>query len=214
MRMLADLAVETGEGRLFLTRNQNLCYRNVPIGMVRRLRRHLADIGLGFEGADAAVDVRACTGSAVCSLAITAAPAAGRAILPVPGLSRNSQLRVHVSGCPNSCAQHQAADIGLSGAKVKINGMVRLGYQVFLGAELAESTLATMAGRVAEEDVPALVDSVVGVWEALRQKGETLAQTMSRVGADVFTAHLTAVAEGWEAGNDDLVSDLVPEPVP
>ena len=31
-------------------------------------------------------------------------------------LARSSGLRVFVSGCPNSCAQHQAGDIGLAGS--------------------------------------------------------------------------------------------------
>ena len=113
LRVLADLAA-LGDGHLYTTRNQNVQYRDVPVARVGELGEALGAVGLGLAGADSSVDVRACTGSAVV-LAITAAPSAGARIAASPLLARNGSLRVHVSGCPNSCAQHQAADIGLSG---------------------------------------------------------------------------------------------------
>src|SRR2546421_9485199 len=41
-------------------------------------------------------------------------------------------LRIHISGCPNSCAQHQVADIGLSGTRVHTpdESYSGLGYQM------------------------------------------------------------------------------------
>jgi ferredoxin-nitrite reductase len=206
MRLLAGLA-RTGDGCLHLTRNQNVQFRDVPVDEVAPLRRHLAMRRLGPAGADGAGDVRACTGSAVCSLAITAAPRAGARLLDSAALARNSSLRVHVSGCPNSCAQHQAADIGLSGAKVRINGRTRLGYHVWLGADLEHAQLGQIAGRVAEEDVEDVVERLVGVYEALRWPGESMAATVRRIGLDAFAAHVSAVADRFEPGPDEL--DLV-----
>ena len=193
-----------GDGSIHVTRNQNLLYRDVPVGRVAELRALIEERGLAVLGADAALDVRACTGSDVCSLAITAAPATGHHLLSrSAGLARNNSLRVHVSGCPNSCAQHQAGDIGLAGAKVRINGETRLGYTVFLGADIASGRCAEMVGRVADEDVPALVDDVVGAWEVLRHAGERMADTVARVGADAFAAHVASVATGFAPGEDE-----------
>jgi len=199
---LASLAA-VGDGCLYTTRNQNLMFRDVPVAKVALLREGIEDIGLSFAGADTAADVRACTGSAVCGLAITAAPVAGRRLLESRGLNRNAPLRVHVSGCPNSCAQHQAGDIGLAGAKVRINGKTRLGYTVFVGADIAQGRLAESVGRVAEDDVEEVVDGLIGAWEVLRHPGEPVADTVARVGHDAFAACVASIASGFEPGPDE-----------
>lgn len=204
LRTLADLS-GFGDGYLWTTRNQNVQYRNVPVAEVGALRAELEALGLGLEGADTSVDVRACTGSAVCSLAITAAPAAGVRIAASPLLARNGSLRVHVSGCPNSCAQHQAADIGLAGAKVRIAGVTRLGYTVFVGADLARGRVGQPIGRVAADDVETVVSGVIGTWEVLRHPGERLVDTLDRVGTEAFAAHVAGIASGFEAGTDPAV---------
>jgi sulfite reductase beta subunit-like hemoprotein len=201
LRDIAGLA-RFGDGHLYLTRNQNLMFRGVPVSLVADLRRAVGTVGLALEGADASCDVRACTGSAVCALAITASPDTGRRLLGSAGLERNSPLRVHVSGCPNSCAQHQASDIGLAGGKVRINGVTRLGYTVFAGADIAAGRLGTSVGRVADEDVESVVDGVIGVWEVLRHPGERLGDTLERVGPDAFASHVASIAAGFAPGAD------------
>ncbi|HEX9529627.1 MAG TPA: nitrite/sulfite reductase, partial [Acidimicrobiales bacterium] len=199
MRLLSSLA-PTGDGQLHLTRNQNAMFRDVCVADIPGLRLALASHGLSTEGADAAGDVRACTGSAVCALGITAAPAAGARLIGHSALARNSGLRVHVSGCPNSCAQHQAAAIGLSGATVRINGEIRLGYHVWLGGDLEAGRLGVLAGRVADDSVEEAVGAIVGCWEATRAVGESLPSTVARIGADAFCRHLEAVASGFQTG--------------
>jgi sulfite reductase beta subunit-like hemoprotein len=204
LRMLAGLA-RSGDGYVYLTRNQNLQYRDVPVARVAALRAELSKIGLGVDNADSASDVRACTGSAVCALAITASPDAAARIARSPSLSRNGSLRIHVSGCPNSCAQHQAADIGLAGGKVRVQGRTRLGYTLMIAADVAAGRLAEPIGRVADDDVEAAVAGVIGTWEALRHPGERLVDTFDRVGHDAFAAHVTTIAQGV---------DTTPEPLP
>jgi sulfite reductase beta subunit-like hemoprotein len=120
-------------------------------------------------------------------------------------------LRVSISGCPNACAQHQIADVGLSGGKVTIDGVWMLGYQVWLGGDLAKDRMGRVVGRVAEADVVSITEAIVGVWEALRERGETLSDTVNRIGVAGFDAQIGAVFRGrWapgpepeEAGLDD-----------
>jgi sulfite reductase beta subunit-like hemoprotein len=207
LRALAALA-RYGSGALWLTRNQDVQWRDVPVGAVGALRHSLVELGLGVAGADTSVDVRACTGSAVCALAITDAPAAGGRVAASPALGRNGSLRIHVSGCPNSCAQHQAGDIGFGGAKVRIGGRTQLGYTVFLGADLAAGRVGEAVGRVADDDVEAVVSGIVGTWEVLRRPGERLVETVDRLGTDAFAGHVSAIAAGFAPGLDE------PDPVP
>ncbi|HEX8770130.1 MAG TPA: nitrite/sulfite reductase, partial [Acidimicrobiales bacterium] len=133
LEVVADLADRHGDGALNLSRDQNVVFRTIPVAAVADIRKRLLERGLYFAGEAHVPSIRACTGSAVCALGITKAPDAGVALLSNPALGRNSSLRVHVSGCPNSCAQHQVGDIGLAGSKVKVGGRTTDGYHVYLG---------------------------------------------------------------------------------
>ncbi|MGH9038135.1 MAG: Rieske 2Fe-2S domain-containing protein [Acidimicrobiia bacterium] len=199
--LLSDMADRHGDGVLHLDRDQNVRLRNVPVDEVAPVRETLSGRGLFLLGESHVAAVRACTGSAVCDLGITRAPDAGASLLESPALGRNSSLRVHVSGCPNSCAQHQIGDIGLSGGKVRIAGKTRDGYQVYLGADLASHRVAEVVGRVAVENVRPAVDAVVNTWEALRHGSESLTATVTRVGPEAFAAYIEAVVgEAWASG--------------
>ncbi len=212
--LLCDLADRYADGALNLSRDQNVVLRNVAVADVTAIRDALRPRGLFLAGEAHTASVRACTGSAVCALGITTAPDAGKALLTSAGLGRNSSLRVHVSGCPNSCAQHQAGDIGLAGSKVRIGGRSRDGYHVFLGADLGARRVGEVVGRVAGEDVPAAVEAVVGTWESLRHDGEGLGSTVARIGHDAFARQLEAVmAERWATGPEPG-SELAPTTTP
>lgn len=208
LRGLADLADKVADGRLCLTRNQNAMLRDVRVEDAPVVQEHLARLGLGLEGADQSVDVRSCTGGPVCSLAITSSQAAGYQLIGLPALARNSDLRTHISGCQNACAQQQATDLGFSGGKVTIEGEAVRGYQVWLGGDLRAGQLGQVVGRIAERDVPAITETIVGVWEALRGRGETLAATVHRVGLDAFRAQIDrAFSNRWEPGPEPSEAD-------
>jgi ferredoxin-nitrite reductase len=108
---------------------------------------------------------------------------------------------VFVSGCPNSCAQHQIGDIGLAGSKVRVDGATTDGYQVYLGADLAAREVGVVVGRVAERDLDAAVSAVVGTWEALRHPGEAIGPMARRLGADAISAQVSAALDDrWAPG--------------
>ena len=199
--LLADLAERHSDGAFVLSRDQNVVLRDVALADLPAIRAALAVRGLGLLGDDDVVDIRACTGATVCAVGITDSPGAARRLAELPSLRRADALRVWVSGCPNSCAQHQAADIGLAGSKVRIDGRTTDGYHVFLGAEIERGVVGEVVGRVGEDDLLATVDALVGVWNATRRPGEPLGRTFRRVGLDAVTAHLEAVlAHRWATG--------------
>lgn len=212
LALLADLADRYADGALTMSRDQDLVLRNVAHDALPAIRDALRERGLHLATEGHVARVRACTGSAVCALGITTAPEAGRRLVESPGLGRNSTLRVHVSGCPNSCAQHQAGDIGLAGGKVRVGGRTRDGYQLFVGARLGgpDPGVGEVVGRVAADDVPAAVEALVGTWESLRHPGESLGATARRVGLDAVAAHVeAALADRWAPGPEP---DPNPEP--
>jgi len=187
-------------GALTLTRDQNLLLRSVPVSDVPAVIGALRELGLGPDGARSASDVRACPGLSFCSLAITGSQqqAVGieRALAARPDLPRD--ITVAVSGCPNSCARHQAADVGLAGGKVKVGDRVGLGYQLFLGADLAGGQVGEPVLRVLDDEVPAAVIAAAEVWLTLRRPGETPGQTFRRVGLGVVASALALRLRGDE----------------
>jgi sulfite reductase beta subunit-like hemoprotein len=203
VELLADLADRHADGAMTLSRDQNVVLRNVAVDDVAAVRARLADRDLALVDESPVATVRACTGSAVCALGITDAPSTGTALLLSPALARHSTMRVHVSGCPNSCAQHQLGDIGLAGTKVRVPGRGAAidGFHVYLGADPDRREVGEVIGRVAGDDVPLAVDAVVGAWEAMRHGNEPIGRTVRRVGIDAFAAHLDAVmADRWATG--------------
>src|SRR5690348_18220736 len=48
----------------------------------------------------------------------------------------DQQLKLHVTGCPNSCGQHWIADIGLEGKKIKHNGKLVDAYYFCAGGSV------------------------------------------------------------------------------
>jgi sulfite reductase beta subunit-like hemoprotein len=209
VQLCCDLADRHADGHLTITRDQNLTFRNVPLAAVAEIRRAMAERGVSLLGEGRTAQIRACTGSAVCALGITDSPGAGRRLAGNAALARNSALRVFVSGCPNSCAQHQIGDIGLAGSKVRVRGRTTDGYQVFLGADLDQHLVGEVVGRVAEADLDAAVTAIVGTWEALRHPGEPLGSAVRRLGIDAFEAQIAAALDDrWASGPEPD-----PEPV-
>lgn len=53
-------------------------------------------------------------------------------------LSLAKPVRIHWTGCPNSCAQPQVADIGLMGTKVRKNGKTLEGVDIYMGGTVGK----------------------------------------------------------------------------
>ncbi|HEX3799334.1 MAG TPA: NirA family protein [Verrucomicrobiae bacterium] len=128
---LAELAELYGSREVRLTVWQNFIIPNVPDAFVATLKRTLAKSGFGVEQSHVASGVIACTGNSYCKFAQSNTK--GHALELIRHLKKNVELdqpvNIHLTGCPNSCAQHYMGDIGLLGTKIGGED----GYHVFLG---------------------------------------------------------------------------------
>jgi sulfite reductase beta subunit-like hemoprotein len=218
LSLLADLTDRFSDGALVISRDQDLVLRDVAVGDLPELRARLATRGLAPLGTHGLAELRACTGATVCAVGITDSPAMSRTLAELESLRTCGPLRVYVSGCPNSCAQHQAADIGLAGSKVRVGGRTTDGYHVFLGADLDRRIVGEVVGRVSEADLPSAVDALVGLWQSTRGPGEPFGRTVRRLGLEAVEAHLQAVlAHRWASGAEpeliERVQDVDATPV-
>jgi len=174
-RVVADLADKYSDGEIRLTVEQNIILPNVDNDKVDELlaepafgedSRFKVNAGL-IEG-----NVVTCTGAQFCSLALIEtkqnAESVAKKLEKLVEVDR--EIRIHWTGCPNSCGQVQVADIGIMGAPArkmdpeKGKPVAVPGCKIFVGGRIGEDAhLAlepyTTGIPLADEDLlPVLVD--------------------------------------------------------
>jgi nitrite reductase (NADH) large subunit len=159
---LARLAEIYGTGDVRLTTSQNVIITNVPDEGLPAL---LAEPLLRLYQPDPPGVVRglvSCTGIDYCHFALveTKALAVKTARYLEEVLPRNRLLTMHWSGCPAGCGNHTAADIGLLGKNVRVNGEIIEAVDVFVGGQ---SGANARPGTRILEDVPC--DELPGMLE-------------------------------------------------
>ena len=177
MRRIADLAANYGSGALRLTPWQNVLIPDVPDAFVETVERQLVRAGLHHEATNLLGGLVACTGNTGCKWAAT--DTKGQAVALGAHLNKKLQLdhpiNIHLTGCPNSCAQHYVGDIGLQG--VKVGTASSEGYHVvFGGGTGADAAIGKQVfSGIPFSDLPALLERVLKTYQAKRQSGETFA---------------------------------------
>jgi len=192
---LADLAEEFGDGNLRATIMQNIVLVNVPNARTRDLVHRLGEIGLHVEVTPFWRGAIACTGTEFCKLAISETKAFSKWLTSeledrLPGFDQ--QIKLHVTGCTNSCGQSWIADIGLEGKKIKKDGkMVDAFYFCVGGAVGKYAAIARQIGyRAAAEDCPAAIESLLRAYLAARTPGEDLRAYFARTDDESLRAQL------------------------
>jgi ferredoxin-nitrite reductase len=185
MRRLADIAENYGSGTLRLTVWQNLLIPDVPDGYVETVKRNLVKMRFHYEATSISGGLIACTGNTGCkwSSTNTKEQALELARYLEKKITLDQPVNIHLTGCPNSCAQHYIGDIGLLGAKVSDHGVQVEGYHVLLGGKC-------VGGQVLAREVfhgipftqlPPLLETVLKTYLARRQdRNESFVQFTGR----------------------------------
>jgi sulfite reductase (ferredoxin) len=207
MHSAADLAERFAGGELRATNMQNLLIVNVPTLNAEPLAKELDDIGLKVGGSAFHRGIVACSGTEFCKLAITETKAFSRWLVEeleerLPGFDQH--LKLHVTGCPNSCGQHWIADIGLEGKKIKSHGELIDAYYFCVGGALGlhQSTARPVGYRCAATEVPEALERLLTRYLADREPGENLRR--------FFVRHTDTQLREFLAGEtvDAVVRDL------
>ncbi len=143
---LTRLAEVYGSSEIRLTVEQNLIIPNISDS---RLDAFLAEPLLEKFSINPAPLTRAlvsCTGAQFCNFALIETK--NRALALVKELEAELCLtrpvRIHWTGCPNSCGQPQVADIGLMGTKTRKNSKTVEGVDIYMGGKVGkEACLGT-----------------------------------------------------------------------
>ena len=123
-RTFADIIDLYASHELRITVNQGYLIRFVRPEALKPLFLALDKVGLAEPGFDSVADVTACPGTDSCNLGISDSTAISLELEKVvreefPDLLSNQDIKIKISGCPNSCGQHGLASIGLHGSTIK-----------------------------------------------------------------------------------------------
>jgi sulfite reductase (ferredoxin) len=207
MHAAADLAERFAGGELRTTNMQNLLIVNVPQLQAGALAKELGAIGLQVGGSPFYRGTVACSGTEFCKLAITETKSFSRWLVEelddrLPAFDQ--QLKLHVTGCPNSCGQHWIADIGIEGKKLKVDGDMVDAYYFCLGGALGlnQGTARPVGYRCAATEVPEAIERLLRRYLAGRDDGENLRR--------FFARHSDTELRGFLAGTaiDAVTRDL------
>ena len=212
----AELAERFGSGSLRATVSQNLVFVDVPYAKTGELAKELGQIGLHVEASQFWRGAVACTGTEFCKLAITETKGFTRWLVDeleerLPQFDQ--QLKLHVTGCPNSCGQHWIADIGLEGKKIKHEGKLTDAFYFCLGGAVGEyAGVARPVGyRCPAPLVPEAIERLLRNYLAGRGDGENLRSWFARHSNDELRVQLAG--EELEPVERDLPTGRVPHAV-
>jgi len=213
LQAAASLADRYADGHLRTTTMQNLLIANVRSESAGHVADELTAAGLPVQASAFARGTVACTGSEFCKLALTETKGFARWLTEeledrLPGFQE--QIKLHITGCPNSCGQHWIADVGIEGKKIKTNGQMVDAYYFCVGGSVGQfASIARPVGyRCAATDVPAAIERVLHAFQELRAPAENLRQFFVRHSNEEIRAFL---AGGFVAG---VERDLAVAPAP
>ncbi len=185
MRVAADVAEHYATGELRTTNMQNLLILNVPQGNVDPLVKELEAAGLRVHGSPFWRGTIACTGTEFCKLAITETKGYARWLVEeleerLPGFEQH--LKIHITGCPNSCGQHWIADLGLEGKKIKVDGQMVDAYYFCVGGAVGkhQRRARPVGYRCPAAEVPDAIERLLVAYVANRTHGENFRQFCAR----------------------------------
>jgi len=181
----ADLAERYGSGQIRLTVGQNLIIPNVPDRMVGELTDEPLLKELRYDPSEVMRGLVSCTGMDYCHFALieTKGWALKTARTLEAKLGKTQPLRMHWSGCPAGCGNHAAAEIGLLGKNIKVNGEVVEAVDVFAGGATGcePNPPIKIMEDVPCEDLPNVLAGLVrhGAFTAMRQQLRKLAEPVT-----------------------------------
>jgi sulfite reductase (ferredoxin) len=210
LRTAADLADRYADGHIRTTTMQNLLIVNVPQRHAAAVAHELEVAALPVQASVFARGTVACTGSEFCKLALTETKGFARWLTHeleerLPDFQE--QLRLNITGCPNSCGQHWIADIGIEGKKIKLDGRMVDAYYFCIGGSVGQfASIARPVGyRCAASDVPDAIERLLAGFEERRESGENLRRFLARhsnedIRAILAGSYLAAVERDFALG--------------
>jgi sulfite reductase (ferredoxin) len=193
LRLVADLADTFGSGSVRATAQQKLVIVDVQASRADELVADLGALDLRARGSVFRRSTMACTGIEFCKLAI--GETKGRATWITSELEArlpdfDEDVRIHVNGCPNSCARFQVADIGLMSAlRARPDGTKSDAFLVHLGGTMGDGAAfgrKVRGVKVYAEDTADYLELLLRRYGSRRADGDTFSSFVNGLDADAL----------------------------
>jgi ferredoxin-nitrite reductase len=177
---VAEIADLYGSGEIRLTVWQNFIIPNIPDAYVETACKALRKIGFETKESHIRNGLIACTGNSYCKFAQSNTKGHALALAEHldKRLSLDQPINIHLTGCPNSCAQHYMGDIGLLGTKSKGEEC----YHVFVGGGFGANQAVgrQIFTNVTSTELPQTLEKMLKGYLRRREAGETFQKFTQR----------------------------------
>lgn len=189
LRVLADCIREFSlEKKARTNPQQNFLIRYIKADQLPKVFQRLSRSGLGNPGANTIVSTVGCSGTTSCNLAITNSHRLAKEIqskfleLNVDKDNDFVNSTIKISGCPNSCGQHEVATIGFYGGASRIGtSMVPIYTMLFDGSTGEDGELGKAVMRVPAKKVLEVVLKIIDIFKKERKNGEKLNEWIHKI---------------------------------
>jgi sulfite reductase (ferredoxin) len=164
----------------------------VPKDKIEEARASAASLSLNSK--PRGHKIVACAGASTCKLGLCLSPALAQAIeekmvnLEFPP----AFSEIHLSGCPNNCANHSLAALGFEGTARRKDGRLMPCYNVLVGGHVAEGTahlgerLGVLPARIIPDFLADVLKQGLTTIPAIQPLVEKYAQLPSPIPANYF----------------------------
>jgi sulfite reductase (ferredoxin) len=189
LRVLAECIREFSlEKKARNTPQQNFLIRYIKADHLPKVFLKLSGSGLGNPGANTIVSTVGCSGTTSCNLAITNSHRLAKEIqskfleLNIDKENAFVNSTIKISGCPNSCGQHEVATIGFYGGASRIGtSMVPIYTMLFAGSTGEDGELGKAVMRVPAKKVLEVILKIIDTFKKERKSGEKLNEWIHRI---------------------------------
>ena len=193
--------------------SQDIVIRYVHDDDLKSMYSRLIENGLAKTGSLTMASAVGCSGTTSCNLALTnshrLAKEGQRKFLEL-NLDEDDDLKdstIKISGCPNSCGQHQIATIGFYGGGGRHGTDMFPNYTMSLGGKFDEdSMLGHHTARVPVKRVIPVILKIIELFKENKQPDDTLSKWIDRVVKGNESSKITGV--------EDIKKEIAPLIVP
>ena len=193
MDVVADWSERYGFGELRVTHEQNLVLPDVRVDQLYALWKDARAAGLATPNIGLLTDIIACPGGDFCGLAnaksIPIAKAIQHRFDDLDYVYDLGEINLNISGCINSCGHHHVGHIGILGVDKDGSEWYQVSIGGADGSDAAHGRVAVgkiLGPSFAADEVPDVIEKLIGVYVARREDDERFIDTVVRLGIDPF----------------------------
>ena len=212
-RQLISLVKTVAADDIRLTNTQGMLLKFVREENLPYVFEELNKLNLAEPGFESMADITSCPGTDTCNLGISNSTGITRELEKVmknefPDLIFNTDIKIKISGCINSCAQHAMASIGFHGSSMKIDKMVAPALQVLLGGGPTGNGAGVAADKVIKvpsKRGPQVLRNLLYDYQENSIEGELFNQYYNRQGKIYFYDLLNPLGDTKTVTPDDFI---------